>query len=51
MGDWGGPLLKVGVVGGLDEVLEVGEDLVELLDGGGPGGASNLLKVSSLEPL
>jgi len=44
VGDRGGPLLEVGVVGGLDEVLEVGEDLVELLDGGGPGGCVELVE-------
>ena len=42
--DRGGPLLEVGVVGGLDEVLEVGEDLIELLDGGGPGGSVELVE-------
>lgn len=44
VGDRGGPLLEVGVVGGFDEVLEVGEDLVELLDGGGPGGGVELVE-------
>lgn len=44
VGDRGGPLLEVGVVGGLHEVLEVGEDLIELLDGEGPGGGVELVE-------